>query len=147
MPEENLDQDKEEILEEQESEESQEEYLLSDTQRTYTVIDRVISKGPAPDDMFLELMDILTIKELVPQVGRYYTFIYAPKTPRIRYDEFPLIACVGVYKWGFKGINYHWGDYRNYTWEELANNELLLVYPNELQDMRTIPYQKIRINN
>ena len=146
MPEENLDQDKEEILEEQESEESQEDYLLSDTQRVSDLIDDIRVSG-SPDDMFSELMDILTIKELVPQVGRYYTFIYAPKTPRIRYDEFPLIACIGVYNWGFTGVNYHWGNYRNYTWQELANNELLLVYPNELEDMRTIPYQKFRINN
>jgi len=88
------------------------------------------------------LMNILETTELLPQVGRYYTFIYRPKTPGIRYDQFPLIACIGVFEWGFRGINYHWGDYRNYTWDEVGNNDLHLVYPNELEDMRSIPYQQ-----
>jgi len=124
----------------------QEDYLASDTQRVENLVDKIRTSG-GPDDMFLEIMQILTTKDLVPEVGKYYTFIYQPKTPRIRYDEFPLIACVGVYNWGFKGINYHWEDFRNYTWAEVANNDLLVVYPNELQDMRSIPYQKFRINN
>ena len=97
----------------------QEDYLISDTNRIEYVRDDIISAGQ-PDDMFLELMSILTTTELVPQVGRYYTFIYRPKTPRIQYDQFPLIACIGLYNWGFKGVNYHWaarGDepFRNYT--------------------------------
>ncbi len=124
----------------------QEDYLASDTQRVENLVDKIRTSG-GPDDMFLEIMQILTTKDLVPEVGKYYTFIYQPKTPRIKYDEFPLIACVGVYNWGFKGINYHWEDFRNYTWQEVANNDLLVVYPNELQDMRSIPYQKFRINN
>ena len=124
----------------------QEDYLASDTQRVENLVDKIRTSG-GPDDMFLEIMQILTTKDLVPEVGKYYTFIYQPKTPRIKYDEFPLIACIGVYNWGFKGINYHWGDFRNYTWQEVGNNDLLVVYPNELQDMRSIPYQKFRINN
>jgi len=129
----------------------QEDYLISDTNRIENVVDDIINAG-YPDDMMLELMDILGTKELVPRVGRYYTFIYSPKTPRIEYDEFPLIACIGVFNWGFRGINYHWaargGDpFRNYTWQELASGDLHLVYPLELNDMRSIPYQKFRINN
>ena len=128
----------------------QEDYLASDTQRVENLVDDIRTSGD-PDDMFLALMEVLTTKELIPQVGRYYTFIYQAKTPRIEYDEFPLIACIGVYKWGFKGLNYHWASrgnaFHNYTWDEVGNNDLLLVYPNELQDMRSIPYQKFRINN
>ena len=128
----------------------QEDYLASDTQRIENLVDDIRTSGD-PDDMFLSLMEVLTTKELVPQVGRYYTFIYQAKTPRIEYDEFPLIACIGVYNWGFRGLNYHWSSrgnaFHNYTWDEVGNNDLLLVYPNELQDMRSIPYQKFRINN
>ena len=119
----------------------QEDYLVSDTNRVGNLVDDIIAEGQ-PDDMFLMLMSILETTELLPQVGRYYTFIYQPKTPELRYDQFPLIACVGVYPWGFKGINYHWGDYRNYTWDEVGNNDLHLVYPMELEDMRSIPYQQ-----
>ena len=119
----------------------QEDYLISDTNRVENLVDDIIAAGE-PDDMFLMLMSILETTELLPQVGRYYTFIYRPKTPELRYDQFPLIACVGVYQWGFKGINYHWGDYKNYTWDEVGNNDLHLVYPMELNDMRSIPYQQ-----
>mgnify|MGYP001162798789 CR=1 FL=1 len=81
----------------------------------------------------------------VPQVGAYYTFGYQAKTPRMRYDGNPLIACTGVYEWGFSGLNYHWGDFRNYTFEELTTNPYL-VYPSELGDLRSIPYQDLKIN-
>lgn len=81
----------------------------------------------------------------IPQVGCWYTFTYQAKTPRVRYDQHPLIACTGVYKWGFTGLNYHWGNFRNYTYEELVTNPYL-VFPSELQDLRSIPYQSIRIN-
>ena len=119
----------------------QEDYLISDTNRVENLVDDIIAEGQ-PDDMFLMLMSILETTEILPQVGRYYTFIYQPKTPELKYDQFPLIACVGVYQWGFRGINYHWGDYRNYTWDEVGNNDLHLVYPLELEDMRSIPYQQ-----
>lgn len=96
-----------------------------------------------PDDMMLDIIATLRETTPVPDVGRYYTFVYQPKTPRIRYDEYPLIACVGLYKWGFRGINYHWGEPRNYDWLEVVGN-LHLIYPLELSDMRSIPYQKIQ---
>lgn len=128
----------------------QEEYLESETNRLEHVVDDIINL-PDADDRMLALTEVLTEVEVVPDVGRYYTFIYQPKTPRIEYDQFPLIACIGLFKWGFRGINYHWaarsGDpYRNYTWQEVIGN-LHLVYPLELNDARSIPYQSFKINN
>jgi len=104
-----------------------------------------ISSMTDPDDMMLEIMEILTDVEVIPDVGKYYTFIYQAKTPRVEYDQFPLIACVGVYEWGFRGLNYHWGDFRNYTWEE--SSVLRVVDPTELKTLRAIPYQSFTINN
>ena len=92
-----------------------------------------------------EVLERLSEVEVVPDVGRYYTFIYRPKTPRIRYDEYPLIACTEVNQWGFKGLNYHWGSWRNYTWEEVQSN-LHVIYPRELEDLRSIGYQKFELN-
>ena len=94
----------------------------------------------------LAVTEILTDTEVIPDVGRYYTFIYAPKTPRIRYDQFPLIACVGIFKWGFRGYNFHWPAFRNYTWEEVVGY-LHTAYPLEMNDLRSIPYQNFQINN
>ena len=124
--------------------EEQEEYLASDTLRTEDLID-VCAGLTDPDDTMAEVLERLPEVEVVPDVGRYYTFIYRPKTPRIRYDEYPLIACTEVNRWGFKGLNYHWGSWRNYTWEEVQSN-LHVVYPMELEDLRSIDYQKFELN-
>ena len=98
------------------------------------------------DRMMEAILTLLTdTPSPIPQVGAYYTFSYKAKTPRVRYDSNPLIACTGVYKWGFTGINYHWGEFRNYDWEELVTNPYL-VYPSELEDLRSIPYQNYKIN-
>ncbi len=53
----------------------QEEYLESGTNRLEYVRDDIINQGQ-PDDMMFELLQILTEEVLVPEVGRYYTFIY-----------------------------------------------------------------------
>ena len=124
----------------------QEDYLKSDNNRLSAEIQQDLVNMRDPDDIMTELMGILTDIEVAPSVGRYYTFIYSAKTSLIEYDEFPLIACVGVYPWGFRGLNYHWNDFHNYTWEECMSN-FHLVYPNELENMRSIPFQKFVLNN
>ncbi len=125
-------------------EEEQEEYLKSDTLRTDGLID-VCAGISDSDDKMLEVLERLSEVEIVPNVGRYYTFIYNPKTPRIRYDEYPLIACIEVNRWGFRGVNYHWGKFRNYTWDEVQSN-LHVIYSRELEDLRSIGYQKFELN-
>ena len=74
-------------------------------------------------------------------MSMYYTFVYKPKTPRIRYDQNPLIACVSIDRWGFKGLNYHWGKFRNYTWEEMQSM-LYEVTSTELPVLTSISYAK-----
>ena len=74
-----------------------------------------------PEEMMLIIMEALngTVTP-IPEVGQFYTFIYNAKTPNITYDQHPLIACTDLQSWGFKGLNFHWRQSRNYTWEELA---------------------------
>ena len=123
----------------------QEEYLEDQRNRLERDVSNIIGLDDA-DDRMLAVTEILTETEVVPDVGRYYTFIYAPKTPRIRYDQFPLIACVHIEKWGFRGYNFHWPAFRNYTWEEVVGY-LHTAYPLEMPDLRSIPYQNFQINN
>ena len=124
----------------------QEEYLENQTNRLEHVVKDIIGM-PEIDDRFLAVMETLNDSVVTtPNVGRYYTFIYDPKTPRIRYDQFPLIACVGLFKWGFRGINYHWPGFRNYDWQQSIGN-LYQAYPGEINDLRSIPYQNFKINN
>ena len=99
------------------------------------------------EEMMLEIMDALndTVTP-IPEVGGFYTFVYNAKTPNITYDQHPLIACTDLQSWGFRGLNFHWQKYRNYTWEELAG-QLYVVQYNELDDLLAIPYAKFLLNN
>ena len=99
-----------------------------------------------PEDIMLLIMEIFTIQEIVPEAGKFYTFIYNAKTPNISYDQHPLIACVEVFRWGFRGLNFHWQQYRNYTWEELPG-QLHVVEFQELDELLALQYGKFILNN
>jgi hypothetical protein len=98
-----------------------------------------------PEDLMLMIMDALKEEVLYPEPGKFYTFIYNPKTPEIEYDQHPLIACTELQKWGFKAINFHWRESRQYTWEEVAGKLHVIKY-NELDELLSIPYAKFRLN-
>lgn len=98
------------------------------------------------DDLMLKILDVLSETEIVPSVGSYYVFVYSPKTANIEYDAHPLVAVTDIFKWGFRGINFHWGETRQYTWKEILGS-LHKVYPEEIKDLQAIPFGQIRINN
>ena len=98
-----------------------------------------------PEDLMLIIIDVLKDKVFIPEVGKFYTFIYNAKTPGIEYDQHPLIACTSIERWGFRGINFHWRESRQYTWEEVAG-QLHIVKFNELDELLSIPYAKFRLN-
>ena len=95
-----------------------------------------------PEDLMLEIMGALNdTVEAIPSVGKYYTFVYNAKTAGKQYDQHPLIACTDLFRWGFRGINFHWQSSRNYTWEELTG-QVYMVKSIELDDLLSIPYAK-----
>ena len=99
-----------------------------------------------PEEMMLIIMEALNSTVTpIPEVGQFYTFIYNAKTPDITYDQHPLIACTDLQSWGFKGLNFHWRQSRNYTWEELAG-QLYIVEYDELDDLLRFPYGKFILN-
>ena len=99
------------------------------------------------DDLMIEIMDVLGDSvESTPEVGKSYVFVYQPTTLGIRYDQNPLVAVTNTYEWGFRGINFHWGQSRSYTFQEVIG-QLYQVTNEELQDLNTIPFAKFRINN
>ena len=114
--------------------------------RVRTSLSELNNQTNDPEEMMLEIMDALndTVTP-VPDVGNFYTFVYNAKTPGESYDQHPLIACMGLFPWGFRGLNFHWQKYRNYTWGELAG-QLYIVRPNELDDLLAIPYAKFILN-
>ena len=99
-----------------------------------------------PEEMMLLIMEALNSTVTpIPEIGQFYTFIYNAKTPNITYDQHPLIACTDLQSWGFKGLNFHWRQSRNYTWEELAG-QLYIVQYDELDDLLRFPYGKFILN-
>lgn len=96
-------------------------------------------------------MDVLKETEIVPDVGNYYTYVFNAKTPNIRYDQHPLVAVLEIFKWGFRGLNFHWQDInpskcvRNYTWNEISGG-LHMIYKDEIEYMKGINYSKFLIN-
>ena len=99
----------------------------------------------SPDDLATEILDVLTEGSNVPEAGNFYVFVYQPKTSG-RYDQNPLVAVTDIFDWGFRGINFHWGQPRQYTFQEVVG-QLYQVTNEELQDLNTIPFAKFRINN
>ena len=114
--------------------------------RIRTSLSELNNQTNDPEEMMLEIMDALndTVTP-IPDVGNFYTFVYNAKTPGEQYDQHPLIACTSLERWGFRGLNFHWQKYRNYTWGELAG-QLYIVRPNELDDLLAIPYAKFILN-
>ena len=98
------------------------------------------------DDLATEVLGVLTEGSNVPEAGNFYVFVYKAKTPGIAYDSHPLVAVTDVFSWGFRGLNYHWGEMRQYTWNEVVG-QLYEVNPDELADARELPFAKIRLNS
>jgi hypothetical protein len=104
-----------------------------------------------PDDYMLVILELFDERDLIPDPGKYYTFVYQAKTPRIVYDEHPLIACLNLHQWGFTGLNFHfegteYPKVRNYTWQEVIG-QMHIVNNSEIDYMKSVPYRKFRLNS
>ena len=113
--------------------------------RIRSVMDNIIGMED-PDDVMMELMSTIPESGKAPSAGKYYAFVYNPKTPNILYDQNPLVAVTEVFEWGFRGLNYHWGEMRQYTWNEIPG-QLYEIYPEELADAKELPFMKRRLNS
>jgi len=98
-----------------------------------------------PEKLMSIIRDVFKEQVLYPEPGKFYTFVYSPKTPNIEYDQHPLIACTDLQIWGFRGINFHWRKYRTYTWEEVLG-KLHVINSNELSALQDIAFAKFLLN-
>ena len=114
---------------------------ISSTPPRITELKKRIKGLTDPDSIMLEILSIFRETEFIPEVGKYYTFVYIAKTSGIKFDVHPLIACIDVQRWGFRGLNFHWGEVRNYTWIEVAG-PLHIVRKDEISHLRQIPYAR-----
>ena len=99
-----------------------------------------------PDKLMNEIMSILSGTESAyPLPGRYYTYIYYAKTPKILYDQHPLILAGDMLPKGFLGFNYHLGKIRQYNTvdgDRLVSG-LYELSQKEFATLRSVPYRKL----
>jgi len=89
------------------------------------------------------LLGKMTPSGNVPQQDKYYTFIYKAKTRGVRYDQHPFIVCTTLHPWGFTGFNFHWNDYRRYSWREVFSN-VYEITEEEVEDMKEYPIARFK---
>ena len=104
-------------------------------------LEKKLKGSKDPEIIMMNILEVFKESEFIPDVGSYYTFIYLPKTDEITYDEHPLVAVTAVERWGFKGINFHWGESRNYTWIEVVG-KMHTIHKSEIDYLRSLPYAK-----
>ena len=62
------------------------QYISGSTARVRRLKEDVERMGLTdPEDIMLLIMELFTEKTWIPEVGKFYTFIYNPKTPDIEY--------------------------------------------------------------
>jgi len=110
--------------------------------RIEAIKDQTVETNDPEELMFLIMDALRDTTDPIPEPGQFCTFEYNAKTPGVAYDQHPLVAVTELYPWGFQGINFHWGEVRRYTWEELGG-VVYIVSKQELDDLLALPYAKI----
>lgn len=104
-----------------------------------------------PDKMMNLIISAIedTNRGMIPVTGKYYTYIYYAKTPKILYDRYPLILAGNLLPRGFKGFNYHWQENRQYntTDGDRLVTGLYEINKDEFELLKSIPYGKIIRNS
>ena len=116
----------------------------ADRNRIRAVSDNLIGNED-PDDVMVELLEVLTEGPKSVQAGKMYIFVYNAKTNQLRYDQNPFVAVTDVFQWGFRGINLHWGESRQYTWSEVAGG-MYEVYSSEVKDLQVLSFANFKLN-
>ena len=78
----------------------------------------------------------------IPVPGGVYVYTYIAEKPDFLTDMYPVVQVLGVYDWGWTGMNLHIRKQRNYT---IGNNTtpLYLLKPMEVQTVLTLPLMQL----
>ena len=94
------------------------------------------------DDIMMNIMEVISHTEVGPDAGNYYTCVYNAQTPGV-FDEVPQVSVTFEDRWGFQGLNFHWGTSRNYTWNEIVGR-LHVIQNDEIDYMRSLSYANFK---
>ena len=113
--------------------------------RIEPIIEEIREEGSVDDRMELIMYALNDTVAPIPEVGNICTFKYYAKPPGITYDQYPLVEVTELFNWGFRGINFHHQEYRQYTWEELGT-QVYIARLDELDDLLSLQYGKLVLN-
>ena len=95
------------------------------------------------ETIMTELETVLSdSKADIPVPGGVYVYTYIAEKPDFLTDMYPVVQVLGVYDWGWTGMNLHIRKQRNYS---IGNNTtpLYLLKPNEVQSVLTLPLMQL----
>ena len=118
----------------------------ADSNRIRDLVDDLMNFKKPDDRMQSVLMALAPSNTVDVEVGKFYLFIYNAKTPNIVYDSNPFVKVEGKFQWGFRGLNAHWRERRNYTWAEVGLN-VWEVNKVEVQDVMRLTLRNEILNN
>ena len=99
-----------------------------------------------PEDLMDGILNLISdTQRAFPIPGKYYTYIYYAKTPKLLYDRHPLILAGDALPKGFRGFNYHLGKIRQYN---TVDGDRLVsgvyeITKEEFQTLRSVPYRRL----
>ena len=111
--------------------------------RISPVLDRLIGIED-PSQLVTELEEVISDSVSPPEAGQFFVFSYVPKKADTIFDVNPLVAVTEVYSWGFRGVNFHHGQFRTYSFSNLVG-QTYRVYPEEIKDLQALAFGKLRL--
>jgi len=105
---------------------------------------RRVSSSDKRMNMILEAIEN-TNRGMFPEAGKYYTYIYYAKTPKLLYDRYPLIKAGDLLSKGFRGFNYHLDKIRQYNTSDGDRliTGLYEISPAEFNLLLRVAYKKL----
>ena len=110
--------------------------------RVKPLLDKLIGVEES-ETIMTELRTVLADSQAkIPVPGSVYVYTYIAEKPDFLTDMYPVVQVLGVYEWGWTGMNLHIRKQRNYT---IGNNTtpLYLLKPNEVQTVLTLPLMQL----
>jgi hypothetical protein len=102
-----------------------------------------VNQKNSPEFNLALLFNVIDTTTIVPKKDNFYVFVYQAKTPNITYDQHPFIVCSSILPWGFIGYNFHWEEYRRYSWAEVITN-LYEINNEEITTMQNFPIARFK---
>ena len=119
---------------------------MAKRKKAYNRVQPLLSKLKGVENsevIMAELQAVLADSQAkIPIPGKVYVYTYIAAKPDFLTDMYPIVQVMGVYDWGWTGMNLHIGKQRNYT---IGNNTtpLYMLKSNEVQTALTLPLMEL----